>query len=1130
MRIRRKMRKTFHWFLVLGLVAGLLAALLPTAGVQGATLGWSTTSLPSATGIEVFDGAKGLVMAASPNYANDSSLWMSSDSDGDGTDELYRSTNGGVSWAFVDIDGAAVTNNIVAIVPSPFFSSDATVFVATTTTVFRSTNGGISFSQLGADQGSVNGNEEITSMDVSPNYNGVGEIAVGLADPDPGVDDCPNGPGNDGLDDCVRVWGRANVLNWVSPASADSSGDDGALAGDVTAIKYSPAFSGDGVLMVVASAATATGALASTGTFLIHIVGTSSFWGAVFPNIEITTEVEDIGDLTNGILTSAIALPSDYDGSDSATRMVFVALNSDDNYSPDDDGIYRITTSASVVVPNGDGGIAGYSTIAYSGTRTAGTLLTTSADTGNANVVFRSTSAFGSTGVTYSARRPIPGDDSEAGTNGAVLYEPGGTAFALIDSASGRDGGFSRSTSDGLNWAQISHMRNTGLTTSGSIAGFAVSPDFDSSQHIVMASADANSSENAGEDAIWRSTNAGSLWERTESVVLTGTSEAVVFAYSPAFATDNTIYYGEVGGNTLKRTTNGGETWSTRSLVACGSQNIASLIATDANTVILGCDSGLVQRSINGGFLFSNATGTPGTSVDSIAVAPDDPAQFLVGGDGDVRLSTNTAQSFARLGRSGPGTGQTQVAFHPDYASNNMVYAGSDTSGDGVFRWTVGTSSSWGTGRLNTDDTNEVVAGLAFGSDGTLYVTDSATFDLTDASQNGGVWSSVNATATTISFEQLQVTGSSQTGSSNHADDSDVTTGIAVATVSSNRIWVIENTGTDRLRHYTDTVGTAVTPTALTPADATIVGSSNSDGDGIIGFSLSWDAVSGANSYRVNWAVASTFSGGGTSTVSSSTTSIAEGSLPDGDGSGADAAGDRIPGQTYYWRVRVETPVIGAYSAAQTVNMALLAGTTAGTPTLVQPNSANFVAALSSAVDLRPLFVWTQVNNATGYELQVSTDGTFIDVSQIVINRTGSSAVGNTLAFRAATVLQPGTVYFWRVRGISSTSQGAYPPAAAFTTSTTSVGGSIAADTALAPLTATGNLELVVGFNYTTALFEAFVPGLAGNVLATIQPNSVIFVTVSQSMTIVVSGISFSIQANTPTPIPVGASVTITVQ
>ena len=1147
------MKKSLHWFIVLGMVAGLLAALLPTAGpVHGATLGWSTTNLPrvGSTRNQVLNQKKGTVMAVSPDYANDSRVWLAADVlggiTGGITDDLFRSTNGGKTWSSVDVDGSLINNDIVAIVPSPFFATDSTLFVATTTTVFRSTNSGSSFSQLGGDQGSINGDEVISSMAVSPNYNGIGEIAIGLVDPAAGVGDCPTGP--NGGDDCVRVWGRSNVLNWASPAIADTgSGGKGDMSADVTSIAYSPAFSGDGVLMVVASAAAARGALEETGSFLVHLVGATSFWGSVFGNITITTDVEDVGDAEGGIFSSSIALPTDYDGSDSATRMAFVGFNSNGFDSAaavsldDDDGVYRVTTSATLVSPAGDTGAEGITTVAYAGTRSAGTLLATSANAGAANVVFRSVDANDSTGVVYSARRPIPGDDSAAGTSGTVAFAPDGlTAFALIDSLDGRDGGFSRSTDGGYTWVQVSHMRNVGVFSdmTATIAGFAAAPDFDTSQHLVLATGDNSDNPDGGEDAILRSADAGSTWERGESVVLGEAPESVVFAYSPGFASDSTIYYGIVGDTVLKRSTDGGTTWSNRSLVTCSDSKIVSLLALDQNTILTGCADGDVFRSINGGFLFSQSTGTPGSGVSSIVMSPNFATdnEILMGAEGDVRRSTDGGTSFTRVGTTGPGTGgTTDVAFHPDYASNGMVFAANVDSGDGVYRWSVGTSSSWLSLGLNPDATTELAQAIAFGSDGALYVSDGEAFDNNSGTRSGGVWSSVTSasgsatSASGVSFSQLQVTSNAT-----NLAQGDVVSGLAVATVSSNRIWVAETSSTaaDKLRHYTDTITAAVVPTGLTPADgSTGVGTSNSTATGIIGFSIGWDAVSGATEYQYQWGISPSFASSQTETsASSASRTIAEGGIITADAGTGDTVGARLAGTTYYLRVRVSRPVVGAYSPGQSFTTLLLAGSTTGVPTLTQPNATNSVAALSSSVALRPLFVWSAVSGATNYELQVSTDGTFIDTSQILINRIGTDALGNTLAFQATIDLQPGTVYFWRVRGISGTTVGAYPPAAAFTTSREAVGGAVAAGTALANLEAVGTLELVSSFNYTTALFEAYVPGLAGNVLAAIAPNTVIFITVTADTTVVVSGVAFDIRANTPTPVPVGVSVIIAVQ
>ncbi len=82
-------------------------------------------------------------------------------------------------------------------------------------------------------------------------------------------------------------------------------------------------------------------------------------------------------------------------------------------------------------------------------------------------------------------------------------------------------------------------------------------------------------------------------------------------------------------------------------------------------------------------------------------------------------------------------------------------------------------------------------------------------------------------------------------------------------------------------------------------------------------------------------------------------------------------------------------------------------------------------------------------------------------------------------------------------------------------------------DSAVQVLTASGNLEIITSFNYTTNSYQAFVPGLAGNPLAQIQPNSVIILTLTADSTIVVSGVPFTVTAGVPTPVPVGNTVSI---
>ena len=83
---------------------------------------------------------------------------------------------------------------------------------------------------------------------------------------------------------------------------------------------------------------------------------------------------------------------------------------------------------------------------------------------------------------------------------------------------------------------------------------------------------------------------------------------------------------------------------------------------------------------------------------------------------------------------------------------------------------------------------------------------------------------------------------------------------------------------------------------------------------------------------------------------------------------------------------------------------------------------------------------------------------------------------------------------------------------------------------AFAELEATGNLEIASSFNYGTGKYEAYVPGLPGNSLTGVQPSSVIIITLTESTTVVVSGISYPVRAFVPTPLPVGADVNISVR
>ncbi|WP_139924339.1 reprolysin-like metallopeptidase [Hymenobacter sp. DG01] len=84
--------------------------------------------------------------------------------------------------------------------------------------------------------------------------------------------------------------------------------------------------------------------------------------------------------------------------------------------------------------------------------------------------------------------------------------------------------------------------------------------------------------------------------------------------------------------------------------------------------------------------------------------------------------------------------------------------------------------------------------------------------------------------------------------------------------------------------------------------------------------------------------------------------------------------------------------------------------------------------AANELTTLRPRFTWSAVPNATAYEVQVATDAAF---TNLVINQVGLTGTSFTTP-----LLQPGTNYFLRVRGLSNCTAAPYSATRPFQTGT----------------------------------------------------------------------------------------------
>ena len=64
-----------------------------------------------------------------------------------------------------------------------------------------------------------------------------------------------------------------------------------------------------------------------------------------------------------------------------------------------------------------------------------------------------------------------------------------------------------------------------------------------------------------------------------------------------------------------------------------------------------------------------------------------------------------------------------QVVADADYSKNKLIYAADNMTDDGIWRWTIGTSTEWEQIDEPITDlgTKQRICGLGMGKEGTLY-------------------------------------------------------------------------------------------------------------------------------------------------------------------------------------------------------------------------------------------------------------------------------------------------------------------------------------------------------------------------------------------------------------------------
>jgi len=980
--------------LSLVMVCSMGVALLP-AGTPGgagtaeaADLSWSSIGIPSATGSVLVTAAKDLgPVAISPNYANDKTVWASVvDVTTPATPTVFKSTNGGFTWTeTTSVLGAAAGDYVVDLVASPDYANDNTVFAVTQTNgggvntgrVYRSINGGSSFGQLGVV--TMAANEVVTSFDVSPDYDGTGILAVGVAD----VRTATRATAANAL----QTWGTNGVLSWSSITAG--------VATDVCALTFSPNYSIDSTILVVAQY---TGS-ATNNPYLRAIVG--GVWDNGIAATQIngaaaTGVVIDFADAANAvgteILEADIAVPSDYNGQVSTTRRAYVTIVSNGGGATNVGNVYRITnvTAGTDITPSLTA--EQFSNIEYRGTFAEGTLLAGLwAAAATAPDVYRTTNPTDSVvnwyGVSGAANQPSGTAGATANTTAFIAASPDYVNDStVVVGTMGDDSAFGISL-DGAASFNERGLIDDGAGALGTVSDIELSPNYATDKTIFMVTENDSAAATDTNVNVWKSSDGGTLWERcfTANFVTAGTG---VISTSAEYASDSTVYVGDTGGTGVYYSANGGQSWSARAVAAGLGVTIATMAAPDATTLYVGdlAGAGNVAKSTNSGWTWpSTLNKNSGATPPVVSLKVKDSTVIVGGSNGTVRRSDDGGATWAKVA----GTVAAGNAIYVDF-DGTTVYALDGAAGT-VYRsvdsgaWQqIGTATT--TGLTANPSANGIEMILA--EDGTLYFAEAAGQDVRRSINPSAALPAPDAT-----FQAFAGTPASNI------------VAMSVVKGSSNIIAICNAAAGVRI--YTDilSAGTAG-PTLVAPADGTSLTRAQTTR-----FTL--QAMNQVTDYDVQYSTDSTFASAAT------VIAIVAPSVQT-------AAATLTEGATIYWRARASLPLRSPWSEVWTVQTQVT--TVVDAPAPVYPAGDAVINIPTS-----PVFNWGAFKYATGYEFQMASDS---GMSTLLTDLSGDSALGAITSYKYADSLDYNTTYYWRVRAVqgSATAYSDWSATVGFTT------------------------------------------------------------------------------------------------
>jgi len=951
------MNKAIKKFWGIGLIVIILSSFfaMPVASASGAVYSWAQdTTQPSVSNLlfsPVNVNTWGITDIAS---TTDGATVYAVASNTAGTNNFYKSTNGGTSWSKPSGGtasspfAAALPNNsavdqwtFVAVAPDDPNIVAVADYTTSNTTIYLSINGGNTFSSLSYPNASL----IVTDLAISAISGPYRYIAV-----------AGNVGGTTGY---LYSWNYGSA----APAWTNKAGTVGGV--NVGAVAFSPSFPSDNTMLFVSATST-------TVTLHCYSYNTNAYDSLVDSSWPRVVKAGTAPTLNRANITLD---PAFYMG-DTASQIGFVGTAITD--TTEVGGVSRISTytvASGVFTMTKIMDTTAIGSVAWDGTNLAAAPYNVTNTSDAAITIYRSTDALSSSLPTFtpSSGAKAPG----AGYDAKLLWNAGN----LLCVSQGYSGGVARSADLGKSFNGIG-LINTAWTT---ITDFQVTSD---GTAIFVVTDDGSKDIN-----VWR--YQASSWQRVMLMAgATGQSWAIRLAASDPTA----VFLGKLGATNMFVSTDSGQTkWTARSC----SKSIQDFAAETASIVYAIDNSTNVVKSTNGAFTWGGAVNSNigligGGNQYSLTLVK--AGNLLIGGTaGTVAYSSDSAATWSQTSPTATGAGSV-VATATGFGTGDTIYA-TDSASNAMYKWVIGSNSpvtGW-------------TVGNALSASGTgLQLVNSVLYVQATSASNNLTWRDIVPNVG-ISASYCDNVSNSVAFSNNATNTAAIGLAIinslkASTTATSTTLWAVTQT---KLYSWTEYLALAANAPATTfPTKGYMVPVNSLNGD-TSNFVFQWSqpsnqngAVSSAQTYAYGISVYLDSAG----TIQYSTGTVAANPAPTESLSAALlSVSNFTPGTTYYWRVRTTSPVTSQWTPMMSYTVQAIASVV---PAIVSPANGATIA------NVNPAFSWTPVSGTTQYDFQLSTTPTFGTTVLTDQPNTAGDLVPVTIP------LTQGKQYFWRVRAL----------------------------------------------------------------------------------------------------------------